>query len=82
MTVSVGVASLTEGTTALDVFVSAADNALYRAKTAGRNRVELHSFCIGLRSNLDVRTQVSREPIRCLETDTTAPEKRRRIGRM
>jgi diguanylate cyclase (GGDEF)-like protein len=43
MTVSAGVASLNEGTIALGVFLSAADNALYRAKAAGRNRVELIS---------------------------------------
>ena len=42
-TVSVGVASLNEGTAALDAFLSAADIALYRAKAAGRNRVELMS---------------------------------------
>jgi diguanylate cyclase (GGDEF)-like protein len=41
MTVSAGVASLNEGTTALDAFLSMADNALFRAKAAGRNRVEL-----------------------------------------
>jgi diguanylate cyclase (GGDEF)-like protein len=40
MTVSAGVASLNEGTTALSAFLSAADNALSRAKAAGRNRVE------------------------------------------
>jgi diguanylate cyclase (GGDEF)-like protein len=44
MTVSVGIASLNEDTTALDAFLGAADNALYRAKAAGRNRVELTSF--------------------------------------
>jgi diguanylate cyclase (GGDEF)-like protein len=44
MTVSVGIASLNEGTTALDALLSAADEALYRAKAAGRNRVELSSF--------------------------------------
>jgi diguanylate cyclase (GGDEF)-like protein len=41
MTVSAGVASLNGGTTALDVFLSMADLALFRAKAAGRNRVEL-----------------------------------------
>jgi diguanylate cyclase (GGDEF)-like protein len=41
MTVSAGVASLNEGTTALDAFLSMADYALFRAKAAGRNRVEL-----------------------------------------
>jgi hypothetical protein len=41
MTVSAGVASLNGGTTALDVFLSMADFALFRAKAAGRNRVEL-----------------------------------------
>jgi diguanylate cyclase (GGDEF)-like protein len=40
MTVSVGIASLNESTTALDALLSTADNALYRAKAAGRNRVE------------------------------------------
>jgi diguanylate cyclase (GGDEF)-like protein len=43
MTVSVGIASLNEGTTALDALLSTADNALYRAKAAGRNRVEVIS---------------------------------------
>jgi diguanylate cyclase (GGDEF)-like protein len=43
MTVSAGVASLNEGATALGAFLSAADNALYRAKATGRNRVELTS---------------------------------------
>jgi diguanylate cyclase (GGDEF)-like protein len=43
MTVSAGVASLNEGATALGAFLSAADNALYRAKASGRNRVELTS---------------------------------------
>ena len=60
MTVSVGVASLTEGTTALDVLVSAADNALYQAKTAGRNRVELNSFELE-RASLGHSDAVSRE---------------------
>jgi diguanylate cyclase (GGDEF)-like protein len=41
MTVSVGVAALNEGATALDAFLSVADFALFRAKEAGRNRVEL-----------------------------------------
>jgi diguanylate cyclase (GGDEF)-like protein len=41
MTVSAGVASLNETTTALEVFLRAADDALFRAKEAGRNRVEL-----------------------------------------
>jgi diguanylate cyclase (GGDEF)-like protein len=41
ITVSAGVASLNEGTTALDIFLSMADSALFRAKAAGRNRVEL-----------------------------------------
>ncbi len=41
MTVSVGVAALNEGATALDAFLSVADYALFRAKSAGRNRVEL-----------------------------------------
>jgi diguanylate cyclase (GGDEF)-like protein len=44
MTVSVGIASLNEGVAALGAVLSAADNALYRAKAAGRNRVELTSF--------------------------------------
>jgi diguanylate cyclase (GGDEF)-like protein len=43
VTVSAGVASLNEGATALGAFLSAADNALYRAKATGRNRVELTS---------------------------------------
>jgi diguanylate cyclase (GGDEF)-like protein len=43
VTVSAGVASLNEGATALGAFLSAADNALYRAKASGRNRVELTS---------------------------------------
>jgi diguanylate cyclase (GGDEF)-like protein len=43
MTVSAGVASSNEGTIALGVFLGAADNALYRAKAAGRNRVEMIS---------------------------------------
>jgi diguanylate cyclase (GGDEF)-like protein len=42
-TVSAGVASLTEGTTSLDPLLSAADSALYRAKAAGRNCVEVTS---------------------------------------
>jgi diguanylate cyclase (GGDEF)-like protein len=42
-TVSVGVASLDEGTTDLAAFLRAADHALYRAKQGGRNRVELSS---------------------------------------
>jgi diguanylate cyclase (GGDEF)-like protein len=46
MTVSAGVASLNEGTTALGAFLSAADNALYRAKATGRNRVELTSCAL------------------------------------
>jgi diguanylate cyclase len=41
ITVSAGVASLNEATTALDAFLSTADFALLRAKAAGRNRVEL-----------------------------------------
>jgi diguanylate cyclase (GGDEF)-like protein len=41
MTVSAGVASLDEGTMALDAFLSTADFALLRAKAAGRSRVEL-----------------------------------------
>jgi diguanylate cyclase (GGDEF)-like protein len=41
MTVSVGVAALNEDTTALDAFLNVADYALFRAKAAGRNRVEL-----------------------------------------
>jgi diguanylate cyclase (GGDEF)-like protein len=41
LTVSAGVASLSEGTTTLEVFLRAADDALFRAKEAGRNRVEL-----------------------------------------
>jgi diguanylate cyclase (GGDEF)-like protein len=46
MTVSAGVASLDESTTDLLAFLSAADNALYRAKAAGRNRVELTSSAL------------------------------------
>jgi diguanylate cyclase (GGDEF)-like protein len=46
ITVSVGVAPLNEGTAALDAFLSAADIALYRAKAAGRNRVELMSSAL------------------------------------
>jgi diguanylate cyclase (GGDEF)-like protein len=41
MTVSAGVASLIEGATTLDAFLGMADYALFRAKAAGRNRVEL-----------------------------------------
>jgi diguanylate cyclase (GGDEF)-like protein len=41
MTVSVGIASLNEGTGALNALLSDADKALFRAKAAGRNRVEL-----------------------------------------
>jgi PleD family two-component response regulator len=40
-TVSAGIASLNEGTTAFDAFLSMADYVLFRAKAAGRNRVEL-----------------------------------------
>ncbi|MEW5974036.1 MAG: diguanylate cyclase [Pseudomonadota bacterium] len=41
VTISAGVASLGLGDT-LDDLVHAADQALYRAKTHGRNRVEVH----------------------------------------
>ena len=40
ITVSAGVASSNEGIS-LEAFLIAADNALYRAKAAGRNRVEM-----------------------------------------
>jgi diguanylate cyclase (GGDEF)-like protein len=46
ITVSVGVAPLNEGTAAFGAFLSAADVALYRAKAAGRNRVELMSSAL------------------------------------
>jgi len=41
LTVSVGIASLSEDTTDLAALLKEADVALYRAKQAGRNRVEL-----------------------------------------
>jgi diguanylate cyclase (GGDEF)-like protein len=43
LTVSVGIASLSEDTTDLAALLKEADVALYRAKQAGRNRVELSS---------------------------------------
>ena len=43
VTVSIGVASSTEESTDVDQVVQAADKALYRAKAAGRNRVEVWS---------------------------------------
>ena len=39
ITVSVGVASLTEGVSSLEQLVETADDELYRAKRAGKNRV-------------------------------------------
>ncbi|GEM_PF-3046771 len=42
VTVSLGVAELTEGVTQLDTLLSHADTALYHAKTLGRNRVVLY----------------------------------------
>ena len=44
LTVSVGIASLSEDTTDLAALLKEADVALYRAKQAGRNRVELSSL--------------------------------------
>jgi diguanylate cyclase (GGDEF)-like protein len=41
LTVSAGIAALNEGATALGTFLGVADYALFRAKAAGRNRVEL-----------------------------------------
>jgi diguanylate cyclase (GGDEF)-like protein len=53
-TVSMGVASLDEGMTELSALLRAADQALYRAKEGGRNRVELSSahrqWALGRRS--------------------------------
>lgn len=44
VTASMGIASFTAGTAStVDQLLSAADDALYRAKGAGRNRVELAS---------------------------------------
>ncbi|MDA4637034.1 diguanylate cyclase, partial [Escherichia coli] len=40
-TVSAGVASLNGQHTSMEALLKAADRALYRAKTSGRNRVEV-----------------------------------------
>jgi diguanylate cyclase (GGDEF)-like protein/PAS domain S-box-containing protein len=42
VTVSVGVADSTQGCATLDALLDHADNALYRAKRAGRDRVRIH----------------------------------------
>ena len=44
MTVSVGVAFSSDATADLTGLLKAADGALYRAKEAGRNRVEMPSI--------------------------------------
>jgi hypothetical protein len=49
---------LNEGTTALTTFLSVADYALFRAKAAGRNRVELSTSVLDRapRTRLDERS--------------------------
>jgi diguanylate cyclase (GGDEF)-like protein len=67
MTVSVGVAALNEGTTALDAFLSVADYALFRAKSAGRNRVELSTSVLDRAPRNPLGRGISRRPLRCVD---------------
>jgi diguanylate cyclase (GGDEF)-like protein len=58
VTASIGVAFWTAGES-LESLVSRADQAMYAAKTAGRNRVSVHEDAVGARSSLSAASALS-----------------------
>lgn len=45
-TVSIGISTMAHDVTGLDALIERADEALYVAKAAGRNRVKVHGTCM------------------------------------